>query len=548
MVQDMKLCSLILASFLFLAGLAPVPAQETRPGIYVIYDVSNSMWGELPDGSRKYEVAREVLADFLSGDFSNRDLALRMYGHRSRASCTDTELAVPFGPPASVARSMTDIIASVVPRGKTPITLSLTEALKDFGERSGEIILISDGIETCAAVNPCALVREWRQRDISVRVHVVGLGLEDEARAAMQCIADAAGTEYYDANSASELGASLSKIRQTAEAAAPTPDPVPNNDAVAGALRINAVDETGEIVRAEGSVVPEGGGDAIPVATDGRFSVPSGPYILQIGVKTENENIYRPVSLEIEVARSGDTNITVTVVRPPSVAVRIEGEFAGPRAGFVRGFQDGKQVLGFRSQDLVFIDEGTYDFQIRLGQENSLSQTLEIKTGQHHELVYNVQKTVKVNFRVFPEGSDQRFTRNFEMWQDNERKYVVHTNNGREVLPGIYSLRVPDALNPFAVAEVEISTEPEQTFVYTMPVGWVTVRYQNSDGSAMADARVNIFAAGGRRSRQRQSGERFPLIAGRYSAEGWRQLGEFNPVEFQVTNGEDTEVTLRAKP
>lgn len=552
----MKFSPIFLAVFFILAGLTPSSAQQTRPGIYVIYDVSNSMWGELPDRSRKYEVAREVLGNFMSGDFPNHDLALRLYGHRSRNSCTDTELAVPFGSPASVAESLTEIVSDLVPRGKTPITLSLTEALKDFGERSGEIILISDGIETCSA-DPCALVREWRRRDISIRVHVVGLGLEDEARAAMQCIADAAGTEYYDANSANELGKSLSEIRQTAEAAppppapeasTPTPDPEPNNNPIPGALRITAIDENGESMRAEGTIVPEGGGDPIPVSSNGRFPVPSGPYIMQIGVKTENGNIYRPVSLDIEVARTSDTKVEVTVVRPPSVMVRVLGEFAGPRTGHVRGFQNGQQVLGFRSRDLVFIDEGTYDFEIQLGRENDLTETLEIKTGQHHELVYNVQKTVKVYFRIFPEGSDERIRRHTELWQDNERIYVVHANNGREILPGIYSVRVPDALNPFAVAEVTITNEPEQIIEYTMPVGWVTVRYQNPDGSAMDDARVNIAAAGGRRSRQRTSGTRFPLIAGKYTANGWSQLGEFDPIEFQVTNGMETEVTLRAKP
>ncbi|MBL4759193.1 MAG: hypothetical protein JKY32_16685, partial [Rhizobiales bacterium] len=90
----MKLLQSAFACFLIAFGASATLAQETRPGIYIIYDVSNSMWGELPDQSRKYEVAREVLANFISGDFPNHDIALRLYGHRSRSSCTDTELAV----------------------------------------------------------------------------------------------------------------------------------------------------------------------------------------------------------------------------------------------------------------------------------------------------------------------------------------------------------------------------------------------------------------------------------------------------------------------
>ena len=149
---------------------------------------------------------------------------------------------------------------------------------------------------------------------------------------------------------------------------------------------------------------------------------------------------------------------------------------------------------------------------------------------------------------MFPEGSDVGIRRFAELWQDGERKYLVHPGNGGEVLPGVYSLRMLDALNPYSVAEINITDQPEQTFVYTMAVGWVTVRYQNADGSAMDDARVRINPAGGRRTKQRQTGERFPLIAGRYTALGWSQLGDFNAVEFQVTNGMETEVILRAKP
>ena len=57
-----------------------------------------------------------------------------------------------------------------------------------MGERPGEIILISDGIETCDE-DPCELVRSWAEKDIAIKVHVVGLGLDEKERTAMQCIA-----------------------------------------------------------------------------------------------------------------------------------------------------------------------------------------------------------------------------------------------------------------------------------------------------------------------------------------------------------------------
>jgi hypothetical protein len=173
------------------------------------------MWGELPDKSRKVETAKKVLKEYVAGDFEGYELAFRVYGHRKKGDCLDSELLIPFGEPDQVISELTQSIDSIKPLGKTPITYSLQEALKDFGDRQGEIILISDGIETCDA-DPCELVREWREKDVKIKVHVVGLGLDEKSKAAMQCISDAAGTEYHDASSASELSEGLTKIKEEA--------------------------------------------------------------------------------------------------------------------------------------------------------------------------------------------------------------------------------------------------------------------------------------------------------------------------------------------
>ena len=115
------------------------------------------MSGQLPDRSTKLTVAKQVLNDFVGGDFAGYDLALRVYGHREKDDCLDSELAVPFGKPEETVGPMRDFVGKVNASGRTPITYSLQEALKDFGSRGGEIILITDGIESCDA-DPCALI------------------------------------------------------------------------------------------------------------------------------------------------------------------------------------------------------------------------------------------------------------------------------------------------------------------------------------------------------------------------------------------------------
>ena len=65
-------------------------AEPLRPGIYVIFDGSNSMWGALPDTSRKIAVAKRAVKEFLTGEFEGHDLALRVYGHRKKGDCRDS--------------------------------------------------------------------------------------------------------------------------------------------------------------------------------------------------------------------------------------------------------------------------------------------------------------------------------------------------------------------------------------------------------------------------------------------------------------------------
>ncbi len=198
------------------------------------------MWGQLPDQSHKVVVAKEVLQDFVAQDFGEAEPALRAYGHRRKGDCRDSELVIPFGPSEAVAGQVRDFMKTLNPLGKTPITYSLRQAPADFGDREGAIILITDGLETCDE-DPCSLMREWREKDVKVDVHVVGFGLMEKEKATLQCISDAAGTPYRDAESALELAQRPAEIQQaTVTETAGEPGEPPENRSV---FEIEAGDE-----------------------------------------------------------------------------------------------------------------------------------------------------------------------------------------------------------------------------------------------------------------------------------------------------------------
>ncbi len=521
----------------------PLASADETPGVYVILDGSGSMWGQLPDGTHKITAAKEVVKGFAAGDYAGRELAFRVYGHRRKGDCEDSELVVPFSAPESAISEMAAFADGVNPKGKTPISRSLRAALADFGERPGEIILVSDGIETCDE-DPCALVREWRATGVDIRVHVVGLGLQDKERAAMQCISDAAGTEYRDAKSADELAAGLKEIQEAAGDPGEAPDPEWR------ALTIVATNQAGEKMRVQGTATWDGGGP-IEVSSNGRHLVPPGEVEVSVGVRTWNGNIYRPVTRTVTVAGDGETRLEVVVPEPPSVKARFVEGGKDHRGAYVHGYQGDAQVLGFRRMDRAYVDPGSYEFRSRPNADNELAVTESFAEGDHKEIVFELVQTVRAVIKMVAAGSGIDFRTNYELWQDGEKKYGVHWNNGVQALPGTYDLRLPLRLTPYVHQGLVLTVEAKQEHRIEVPVGHVTFRYQNADGSPIKDERCFTERKNedGRWVSDKISvtGKPTPLTAGEYRVKGWSHLGDFDTVLFTVAVGDDQEIVLRNK-
>ncbi len=104
-------------------------------------------------------------------------------------------------------------IASYDATGFTPIGLSLKEGARDLpstGDRT--IILVSDGIDTCAPPPPCKIAKKISRQGVDLRIDTVGFQVDPRARAELECIARVAKGSYVDANSAAELAERLELI------------------------------------------------------------------------------------------------------------------------------------------------------------------------------------------------------------------------------------------------------------------------------------------------------------------------------------------------
>lgn len=535
---------LLLAAVIISATLCTpfASAEETR-GVYVILDGSGSMWGQLPDGTHKITAAREVLKGFRAEDYGGRELAFRVYGHRRKGDCMDSELVVPFSPPTEALAKMGSFAEGVNPKGKTPISRSLRAALEDFGERPGEIILVSDGIETCDE-DPCALVRSWRAQNVDVRVHVVGLGLEEKERGAMQCISEAAGTEYHDARSADELAAGMKEIQQ---AAARVDEAVKPEWRV---LEIVATNNADEKMRVQGTARWEGS-EPVEVSSNGNHRVPPGEVEVTVGVRTWNGHLYKPVTKSITVAAEGKTVLELVVPEPPSVRARFIEQGKKGKGAFVTGFQGGEEVLGFRHMDRAYIDPGTYEFRSKPNADNELKVIESFADGEHKEILFELVQTVHANIKMVATESGTHFRTNYELWQGGEKKYMVHARNGVRALPGTYDLRLPLRLTPYVHEGLVLTTEDSQEFLIEVPVGHVTVVYQNADGSKMKDERCFLERKTEKaiwvKGKISLAGQRIPLVPGEYRLKGWSSLGDFDEVLFEMAVGEEKEFILRDK-
>ncbi len=198
---------------------------HAQTNMLFILDASSSMWGQV-DGNAKIATAKATLRRLASDLPRETAIGVMVYGHRQQDDCRDVQLVLPIGQADTdtIAAALTDIS----PQGKTPIAFSIgasAAAFKGQESANNNVVLISDGIETCDG-DPCLAARELAAANIGVRVHVVGFAIEPEERARLECIAEQGKGAYFRADSTTGFDAAVDSAVDVA-AAAPAPAATP---------------------------------------------------------------------------------------------------------------------------------------------------------------------------------------------------------------------------------------------------------------------------------------------------------------------------------
>ncbi|WP_328659973.1 vWA domain-containing protein [Streptomyces sp. NBC_00334] len=229
------LLAALAAGMAFPAGaVAGEPTGEDAPKVDLVLDVSGSMRTRDIDGGTRMAAAKQAFNEVLDATPEEVQLGIRTLGadypgDDRKTGCKDTAQLYPVGPLDRTEAKTA--VATLSPTGWTPIGPALLKAADDLdgGNGSKRIVLISDGEDTCAPLDPCEVAREIAAKGIGVTIDTLGLVPNTKLRKQLSCIAEATGGTYTSVQHTDEL---TDKVNQLVDRAA---DPVVTPVATEGA-------------------------------------------------------------------------------------------------------------------------------------------------------------------------------------------------------------------------------------------------------------------------------------------------------------------------
>lgn len=181
-----------------------------------VVDFSNSM-GEYLEHQTKITHVKNTLYKILPSISKNTQTGIRVYGHTCNVlafnACRSSELLVPVS--YNCTNRIIDSILKLRPRGMTPITYSLKQAIKkDLAGKDGikHIILLTDGGENCDE-SPCNFAMELVKTRKDIKIDVIAYDVhEKDDLSQLQCTADVTGGKFTDVRTTSQLFNSLQDL------------------------------------------------------------------------------------------------------------------------------------------------------------------------------------------------------------------------------------------------------------------------------------------------------------------------------------------------
>ncbi|MGW1887839.1 VWA domain-containing protein [Streptomyces sp. NPDC001970] len=216
------------AAFADSGGSADEPAAKEPPKVELVLDVSGSMRARDIDGQSRMSAAKQAFNEVLDAVPEEVRLGIRTLGadypgKDQKKGCKDTRQLYPVGELDRTEAKTA--VATLAPTGWTPIGPALLGAADDLegGNATRRIVLITDGEDTCAPLDPCEVAREIAAKGINITIDTLGLVPNAKMRAQLMCIAEATGGTYTSVQHKEELSDRVGQLIDRAAEPVVTP-------------------------------------------------------------------------------------------------------------------------------------------------------------------------------------------------------------------------------------------------------------------------------------------------------------------------------------
>ncbi|MFG2755820.1 VWA domain-containing protein [Streptomyces wuyuanensis] len=216
------------AAFADSGDTADRPAAKEPPKVELVLDVSGSMRARDIDGQSRMSAAKQAFNEVLDAVPEDVRLGIRTLGadypgKDRKEGCKDTKQLYPVGELDRTEAKTA--VATLVPTGWTPIGPALLGAADDLegGNATRRIVLITDGEDTCAPLDPCEVAREIAAKGVDITIDTLGLVPNAKMRAQLMCIAEATGGTYTSVQHKDELSDRVSQLVDRAAEPVVTP-------------------------------------------------------------------------------------------------------------------------------------------------------------------------------------------------------------------------------------------------------------------------------------------------------------------------------------
>ena len=204
------------------AASAGEPTGGATPKVDLVLDVSGSMRTRDIDGGTRMAAAKQAFNEVLDATPQEVQLGIRTLGanypgNDRKTGCKDTAQLYPV---STLDRTgAKTAVATLSPTGWTPIGPALLKAADDLagGTGSKRIVLITDGEDTCAPLDPCEVARAIAAKGIGMTIDTLGLVPDTKMNKQLSCIAEATGGTYTSVEHTGEL---TKKVNQLVDRAA----------------------------------------------------------------------------------------------------------------------------------------------------------------------------------------------------------------------------------------------------------------------------------------------------------------------------------------